>query len=688
MTVSSETSRNNYTGSGITGPYSYTFRIQYVTDLTVVTQDSSGLETTLVYLTDYTVSGVGVRTGGSITLTSALASGSTISLIRTPALTQLTNLRNQGRYFPSDVEDALDRGVMIDQEQQDDIDRSLKAPSSDTGSVNMTVPSATLRANKFLAFDGTGAPVATSVAINTGASTVSAFMSGVINQTTAALAQAALGITTYARSLLAATTAAAVRLLLGGVPQVVTTMAGLKALTGTNLAGSVVMLGFYTAGDLGGGVFTWNAADATADNGGTIIQPTSGGVGRWNRLIIANQYHVRHFGAKGDGATDDAAVIRATSAAAGTNPVVFDAATFWCGSALSIPQYQQWLGAGKWSTCIKKGFNGDLFSSFGSYATIDKIWLEGNAPTYTGRGIVVPSGSNEQSLLNSRVYNFDSYCIEFADETAGSQWFASNCDIQRYNSVNNTRFAVKIADVLAGAAYPRKWVGIESVGGMFCDLGGCNDFMVSSSFICGLKFSANSRSFFMVGSRLSNQTVLDIYGANHAITGCDLLPTTTIKAGSDNITVMGNSMNNPIVDESGLSDNYLSQVPQAYTPTLTSTGVAPTKGNGTLVGGFTRSGSMVTVTVEFTIGSTTVAGTGDLRISLPKTPANAANQFGGGMAFDTSAGLTAALIPLISPGVAYAVMYVHGQTSPLNLSNTPWVWATGDIIRIQITYAT
>ena len=92
----------------------------------------------------------------------------------------------------------------------------------------------------------------------------------------------------------------------------VDTIAALKALTVTY--NSVLVLGYYAAGDGGGGTFRWNSADATADNTGTVIIPNSApGVGRWNRVIDQLLgYNVKWFGAKGDGVAVDTVAIQAT----------------------------------------------------------------------------------------------------------------------------------------------------------------------------------------------------------------------------------------------------------------------------------------------------------------------------------------------------------------------------------------
>lgn len=54
-----------------------------------------------------------------------------------------------------------------------------------------------------------------------------------------------------------------------------------------------------------------------------------------------------------------------------------------------------------------------------------------------------------------------------------------------------------------------------------------------------------------------------------------------------------------------------------YTPSWTSSGSAPSLGNGTLVGGFWRDGSTLHLRGRLNVGSTSTVGTGDLRISLP-----------------------------------------------------------------------
>lgn len=146
MTVTSTVSRNDYVGTGSTGPFVFGYRIYTAQDLYVAVQDLAGSVTVLNYPTDFSISagGIGARTGGSITLTVALAANFKLTIQRNRALTQLINYRNQGATFPQNVEDGFDQNTMLIQQLDNLILSSVQLPSTISPATFSTVLPTTL----------------------------------------------------------------------------------------------------------------------------------------------------------------------------------------------------------------------------------------------------------------------------------------------------------------------------------------------------------------------------------------------------------------------------------------------------------------------------------------------------------------------------------------------------------------
>lgn len=154
MTISTTTVRNTYNGSGTTGPFSYSFKIFADSDLRVYKTNAGGAASLLTLTTDYTVTGVGNGSGGSITLVTALATGETLTILRATALMQPTSIRNQGAFFPATHEDQFDRETMHAQELSDAAGRSLRLhPSLDPADFDAEI---TPLANQVLAVNAAG----------------------------------------------------------------------------------------------------------------------------------------------------------------------------------------------------------------------------------------------------------------------------------------------------------------------------------------------------------------------------------------------------------------------------------------------------------------------------------------------------------------------------------------------------
>jgi hypothetical protein len=123
MTVASTTNRKNYTGNGVLDTYAYDFKVFAKTDLKVYVD-----EVLLTVDTDYTVTGVGVITGGNVVFTTPPPLNDSIVILRSLPLTQGTDYI-EGDPFPADShEDALDRLVMIAQQFDEAVDRILTLP--------------------------------------------------------------------------------------------------------------------------------------------------------------------------------------------------------------------------------------------------------------------------------------------------------------------------------------------------------------------------------------------------------------------------------------------------------------------------------------------------------------------------------------------------------------------------------
>jgi hypothetical protein len=135
MSISSTTCRNDNVGNGAVSVYSYTFKLFQAIDLLVAIADLAGEETVLELGVDYSVSGIGTRNGGNVTLISDgqswltggnLKNGYKIVFLRSPALLQQTSIKNNGEYFADLHENTFDTLLMQIQELQDTISRSAQ----------------------------------------------------------------------------------------------------------------------------------------------------------------------------------------------------------------------------------------------------------------------------------------------------------------------------------------------------------------------------------------------------------------------------------------------------------------------------------------------------------------------------------------------------------------------------------
>lgn len=133
--------------NGVTTVFAYNFSILEAGDLKAKLDGSP--------FTAFTVSGVGSRTGGSITCTSA-PTGASLILYRDISLSRATDYQELGDLLAETLDDDFDRVWMAVQDLGAVGDRSLRAPVGETFG---DLPIAETRAERVLGFDSIGRPV-------------------------------------------------------------------------------------------------------------------------------------------------------------------------------------------------------------------------------------------------------------------------------------------------------------------------------------------------------------------------------------------------------------------------------------------------------------------------------------------------------------------------------------------------
>lgn len=139
MTIPNTTREITHIGTGAATVFTFPFTVIDATDLLVTLVSSTYGETVQVYLTDYTVSGLG-DAAGSITMVTAPLAGYTLRIERVVPLTQETDIKNQSGFYPETIEDELDRLVMADQQQQAELDLALKLDRYTESGVSRILP--------------------------------------------------------------------------------------------------------------------------------------------------------------------------------------------------------------------------------------------------------------------------------------------------------------------------------------------------------------------------------------------------------------------------------------------------------------------------------------------------------------------------------------------------------------------
>jgi hypothetical protein len=364
--------RNDYTGNGATDTYSYTFKIFAEGDLLVTQRDAATVpvETTLVLNTDYTVTGVGSASGGTIVLTAGnLTSNYLLTIRRVRALTQETDVRNQGDFYPEVHEDAFDHHVMIAQQQQDELNRGLRLPETEAGSAaSRTLP--TDRASKYLAFDADRNPIAS--AAQSGVPT-SAFMTTMLDDETAAEARNTLGPWVDA---------AAYPSFSDAIDAIGATSATLLIASNQTVSANKTVPANVELAFIQGGSLVIASGKVVTINGGLNagVYQIFGGSGSVS-FGAGGKVYPQWWGAMVDGVTDDYAAINSalSSFAAVTNrgggTVMLTCGVFKYGTTLTIPMSVSLEGISQEGSVLWYSGTGTAITGGGHYFNVRNLHL-------------------------------------------------------------------------------------------------------------------------------------------------------------------------------------------------------------------------------------------------------------------------------------------------------------------------
>lgn len=165
MTVSSNLAKQSYAGDGVTLAFSFPAYFLADADLTVILRvNATGVETTKILTTDYTVTGAGNPLGGTVTMVVAPAVGETLTIVRDPDALQGTDYVANDALPAEVLERGFDLLTMLIQRLQEVDARTMKYPETDSSSISAIIPSSVDRAGELLSFDSNGAPTTLSIA--------------------------------------------------------------------------------------------------------------------------------------------------------------------------------------------------------------------------------------------------------------------------------------------------------------------------------------------------------------------------------------------------------------------------------------------------------------------------------------------------------------------------------------------
>ena len=398
MSIASTTRKAGpYTGNGVTTIFPFSFKVFSSSDLVVTQTDTSGVETTLTLTSNYTVSlnaNQDTNPGGNVTCLVAPASSYLLTLTSAVPQLQPVVLTNNGGFYPSVINDALDRLTIFAQQILEKVNRTLSLPVSVSG-VSTTLPVPV--SNRVIAWN----EAATGLQSLDPSSLASIVAFGTAN------ADIFSGTGTKTSFTLSANPGA-----INNLDVSITGITQKPSIDYTWTSGTTLI--FTTAPAAGSNNILVRYLQAlpqgSSDSASaSFIQSGTGAVQRIAQDKLRETISVKDFGAVGDGNTDDAAAIQA-ALNSGSRSVFLPPARYRCATGITIPG-----GVTLYSTGFVTGNDGSLGTGLTfdlSVATCITFGVSNTGGGIKGFSVARAAGSIPASSIGILVKNTYGIIIE------------------------------------------------------------------------------------------------------------------------------------------------------------------------------------------------------------------------------------------------------------------------------------